>query len=109
MWPLLNLPVFERAIRDSANRRNLGHLRLTPHLARHGGISTDVFEQVLDLPTAKKRGQSSTDANVRRYEKHARLIAILNKLEADQREAATAAAACIGEKILKHTVLGKWV
>ena len=83
------------------------HLRLTPHLARHGGISTDVFEQDLDLPTAKKRGQWSSDTSVRRYEKHGRLIAVLNKLKTDQREAATTAAASIGAKILKHKVLGK--
>ena len=39
-------------------RLGLKKLRLSPHLARHGGISTDIFEGIMDLATAKKRGQS---------------------------------------------------
>ena len=74
-------------------------------LARHGGISTDVFEGVIDLPTAKKRGQWLSDNSVRRYEKHARLIAVLDKLSPDQQGRATKSAKGIGKRILAHRLL----
>ena len=64
-----------------------------------------MFEGVLDLPAARKRGQWTTDASVRRYEKHGRLIAVLNKLKSDHQELATHAAAKIGSKILSHKLL----
>ena len=105
LWPLLNLPVFERLIRQSAARVGLQHLRIAPHLARHGGISTDVFEEVLSLGDAKKRGKWTSDASVRRYEKHARLIAVLNKLSPQQRRDAQTAASRIGKLATTHRLL----
>ena len=101
----MNLNVFERMIAQSASRLGLEKLKLTPHLARHGGISTDVFEEVLDLAAAKKRGKWLHDASVRRYEKHARLLAVFNKLSASQRARAAASAEIVGRKVLNLKVL----
>ena len=105
LWPLLNLPIFEKEVQDSGRRLKLEHLRLTSHLARHGGISTDVFEKVMELGDAKKCGRWRSAAAVRRYEKHARVIAVLNDFSLQQREAATKAAQQVGKKILLSKIL----
>ena len=89
-------------MRQASVELNLQRLHLTPHLARHGGISTDVFERVLSLEEGAKRGHWRSMNSVRRYEKHARLLKMLSKLTDAQRAAADQATECIGDILLSR-------
>ena len=51
---------------------------------RHGGPSHDRAFQVRDLAAVKQRGQWCSDASVKRYESHARLQAVEQRLSVQQ-------------------------
>lgn len=79
LFPALTLPKYERILQESAHLVGLSALRITPHMLRHGGPSTDVFENVRDLAAVQKRGRWASHLSVSRYEKHARLLRSLSR------------------------------
>ena len=99
---LFNLPAYEKCVRDSCKRLGLSHLRITPHMCRHGGISTDVYEGILPLSEAQTRGHWPSPRSVARYEKHARLLDMISKLTDVQLTQAIQSAEKIGRKMLKR-------
>ena len=102
LWPGLNLPAYERCVKEAAAAAGLASQKVTPHLARHGGISTDVFEGTFTLEQASKRGHWRCAASTRRYEKHARLLNMLQKLSLQQRVKANAVALTLGKRLLSR-------
>ena len=69
-------------------------------MARHGAISTDVFEKVLTLDQGGKRGHWRTAAGIRRYERHARLLKMITKLPGHLQKAAEKASENLGRLLL---------
>ena len=100
LWPRLTLASYEAGIRDAAAALGLASHKISPHLARHRGISTDVYEKVVTLEEGAKRGHWRAMASVRRYEKHGRLLKMINQLSDDQRNKALAASKQIGNLLL---------
>ena len=92
LFPLLNLNSYEHVISQASAKVGFTKLRVTPHLFRHGGASTDRFENSLSLEEIMKRGQWKALSSVMRYEKHARLLKVLNSVTPALRAAATTAA-----------------
>ena len=101
LFPNLTLAVFQRKVRESAARLSLQKLNITPHLFRHGGPSTDVFEGLISLDEVRKRGHWHSLLSVKRYEKHTRLLKVLNALTADQRRRASDVAGKVGKRLLR--------
>ena len=79
----LTLGVYEATIKTAVQRLGMGHLRITPHSARHGGASTAAFLNLLDAKGIMKRGRWLSPRSVRRYEKSGKLtrqVALLDKV-----------------------------
>ena len=104
LFPNLTLHRYQAAISNAAKRCGLSSLKITPHLFRHGGASTDVFEQRLDLQEVAKRGHWGGLLGVKRYEKHARLLKVLNDMSEQQRLKASKLARTIGKTLLTATL-----
>jgi hypothetical protein len=102
LFPLLNLSTYDRLLRKHGNVVGLQKLKLSGHLARHGGPSTDAMEKRLQLADIQKRGCWKTFTSVMRYEKHARLMKVLNSVGADVRAKAAAAAKRMRLKCLQE-------
>ena len=75
----LSYPRYCRLIEKAAESAGLGVLDVTPHVARHTGASEDHFQGIRDLKEIQLRGRWESESSVRRYAKHARLIAALAK------------------------------
>ena len=91
---------FEKYFKDSADALGIGHLRQTPHCLRHGGPSTDVYNKALSLEEVRRRGKWADHRSVSRYEKHARLHAVFQRLSPGAQRRASAAAATLPDKLL---------
>jgi hypothetical protein len=76
----LNLAVYEKVTREACATLEIEHLALSPHSARHGGPSTDAYNQVLDTKAIMTRGRWKALASVRRYEKKGKLQRQVAKL-----------------------------
>ena len=84
LWPFsheMMLKWFHMAVAEAKLEK------LDPELysLRHGGVSHDLGCQYRDMLSIKQRGRWKSDASLRRYQKHSRVQAELNKLTADQR------------------------
>ena len=95
--------MFQRLVKESSARLGFQKLKVTPHLFRHGGPSTDVFEKLISLDEVRKRGHWHSLLSVKRYEKHARLLKVLNVLSLDQRQRASAASDNLGKLLMQRT------
>jgi hypothetical protein len=101
LWPNLNLNSYEHALRVASASLGIQQQRLTPHMARHGGISSDIFEKVVTLEEGGKRGHWRTAASIRRYEKHARLLRMIAKLPAQLQLDAQTVARTVGATLMR--------
>ena len=81
-----SLPEYEAEVRKAAEHLGLGHLRVTPHTMRHGGPSHDAWVRVRDLKEIQARGHWESFNSVRRYEKHAKLLRVLQRVPAELRK-----------------------
>jgi hypothetical protein len=104
LFPNLNLHRYERCIREAGKRTGLGKLQLSPHLFRHGGPSVDIFEGRITLDGVAKRGQWAGTLGVKRYEKHARLLKVLNSMSVSQREKAEKLIPTIGRQLMNRAL-----
>jgi hypothetical protein len=86
---------FETTFKRATIALNLQALQLVPHSLRHGGPSTDIYLGLRTLAEVQRRGFWKSADSVRRYEKHSKLLAQLNKLTVPQQRAARAAAASV--------------
>ena len=86
LFPNLTLTAYERVLRAARLACGYAKLKVTPHMCRHGGASTDRFEEVYTgLEEIQKRGQWKSFSSVLRYEKHGRLVKVLNQVSAAKR------------------------
>ena len=69
----LTLPRYTILLRKASEHLGL-KLIITPHLARHGGPSSDYLQRFRDLVEIKRRGRWKAQASVRRYEKSGRYL-----------------------------------
>ena len=83
---LLPLPVnsLSKEMRVSALRLGYEDCDHSPHILRHSGPGNDRWQDVLSLPEIMKRGRWASLKPVSRYEKHGRLLKILDKVTARQ-------------------------
>ena len=70
----LTLSEYERHILKGAELAGLDPLRVTPHSARHGGASSAMHLELLDLKMIQKRGRWLAPRSVKRYEKSGKLL-----------------------------------
>ena len=97
LFPNLTLAGYERALRAAG--KGCGYkFRVCPHMARHGGPSTDRLEEVHTLEEIQKRGKWNCFGSVMRYEKHGRLLKVLGNLPAATIRRASDAAGVIAKK-----------
>ena len=83
LFPNPTLKIYRERLHASAMCRGYTHVKISPHLMRHGGPSTDVIEQLIGLEDVQKRDHWHSFHSVTRYEKHAKLLHVLSKLTAD--------------------------
>ena len=91
----LTLAEFEKVFATAVKALDLQHLKLTPHCLRHGGASTDVYFQWLDLLAVQQRGRWVASSSVLRYSKHGRLLRHFRSL--------------VGERLRKATLAETWL
>ena len=92
------------AIKDAAGRCGLAKLRVTPHPFRHGRAPTDVLQRRIDLQKVAKRGHWRGLIGVQRYEKHARLLKVLDDISEQQHVKASKLGGTIGKSLLAATL-----
>ena len=95
----LTLAEFEKVFATAVKALDLQHLKVTPHCLRHGGASTDVYFQWLDLLAVQQRGRWVASSSVLRYSKHGRLLRQLRSLDGERLRTAT-----LAETWLKSTL-----
>ena len=64
----------------------VGKLQADPYALRHGGASHDSLYKRRGYEDRKQRGRWRTDASVRRYDKHARLLKEINRMPVKTQE-----------------------
>jgi hypothetical protein len=101
LFPTLSLSVYERLFEQSCQAVGLRPLRFVPHSCRHGGPSTDHFENTLSLDDIQKRGQWASRESVLRYEKHARLLKMLSDASATARQNSQEAVRLLPDTLLE--------
>ena len=74
LFPSMTLPQYEQVISRAAADLGLEPLRLTPHMARHGGPSEDALSRVRSLPEIQARGRWEHPKSVARYRKAGTLL-----------------------------------
>ena len=79
LFPNLALKAYEKSLREAGKACGYS-FKVCPHMARHGGPSTDRFEEKLTLEEIQKRGMWNSFNSVMRYEKHGRLLKVLKTL-----------------------------
>ena len=105
VFPNLTPGQYQKAVTNAARRCGLGNLKLTPHRFRHGGPSTDVHHNYIDLEGIAKRGQwGAGSLGVKRYETHAHLLKVFNEMSDDQRRKGDSLVKTIGKALMKATL-----
>lgn len=79
----LTLHAYNTAIKDACAQLDLGKLKLTPHVLRHSGPSSDVYHKIRSIPEIQHRGRWATLTSVSRYKKPGRML-LLHQLVPDK-------------------------
>ena len=79
-----------------AELAGLQKMNVHPYMVRHGGASRDSLLGLRSLLQIKQRGRWRSDTNVRRYEKHTRIIAETARIPSASRK--------FGIQVEKHLV-----
>lgn len=95
LFPGLTLVAYEQQVRLASRAVGLEQFNITPHMARHGGPSADVFEGTRALAEVQKRGRWASARSVARYEKHARLLRMFHRAPSHVLAAARSACASL--------------
>ena len=101
LFPTLTLASYERAVQKAAHQRQLGHMRICPHVFRHSAASNDRFLGRRSLAEVQKRGQWASTSSVRRYEKAALLLQALKKMSPTQQQRAKSVAKLFPARLLQ--------
>ena len=70
----LSLRAYGDAIKKACEMHGLHSLKLTPHVLRHSGPSTDAYHGVRSLAAIQQRGRWKTQSSVARYQKPGRML-----------------------------------
>ena len=70
----MTLPQYEQVVTQAATTPSLEPLRLTPHMARHGGPSEDALSRVRPLPEIQARGRWEHPKSMARRRKAGTLL-----------------------------------
>ena len=79
MWPF-DRARFNQLFASHAERTQVSRLKAHPYALRHGGASHDAFFRRRELGAIQLRGRWAAEASVRRYNKHAKLLAEVQAL-----------------------------
>ena len=100
-WPDLTLARYEQAFKHGCAALKITNLNLTPHVVRHTGPSADRLFNRMSLDQCQKRGRWASPKSVNRYEKHARIMKQLQKLQPSQQASMAKAAHHFPAELLK--------
>ena len=79
--------------------QSLEPFRLTPHMARHGGLSEDALSRVRSVPEIQARGRWEHPKSVARYRKAGTLLRQIRLMTNPQLRKAKAASPTLGPLI----------
>ncbi len=82
LFPGLTLSKFADAINHACDALDLRFLRLTPHILRHSGPSTDCFAKSRSLLEIQNRGRWQAPSSVNRYRKPGRMLLLQQRIPA---------------------------
>ena len=99
LFPSMTLPQYEQVVSRAAADLGLEPLRLTPHMARHGGPSEDALSRVRSLPEIQARGRWEHPKSVARYRKAGTLLRRVRFMTNPQLRKAKAASPTLGPLI----------
>ena len=99
LFPHLTLARYELAVSKSAASQKLDALRLTPHMARHGGPSEDSLSRCRSLPEIQQRGRWEHAKSVARYRKAGTLLRQIRLMSGSQLRMARTACPDLGNLV----------
>ena len=70
----LTLRDYNSSIKEACEKLGLQHLKLTPHVLRHSGPSSDICHKVRSLKAIQQRGRWASPKSVARYQKPGRML-----------------------------------
>ena len=76
----LSLNAYNSAIKSASTRLGLQQLRLTPHVLRHSGPSSDCYHKTRTLVEIQQRGRWLAASSVARYKKPGRMLLLHQKI-----------------------------
>lgn len=101
LFPDLTLGRYETLVREAALAAGLRHMKLSPHGARHGGPSEDLYANLTTLENIAARGWWKSQLSVRRYAKFGTLQRAQKKMGDEPRRQADEAARRVPRLLLK--------
>ena len=76
----LSLSAYNTAIKSASIRLGLQQLRLTPHVLRHSGPSSDCYHKTRSIVEIQQRGRWLAASSVARYKKPGRMLLLHQKI-----------------------------
>ena len=89
-------------VKKASEHAGLGHLKLTPHVVRHSGASTDCFHKIRDFNEIQERGRWKCQRSVLRYKKPGRMLLQNNKVSSSLWKAAMSARSEVVPLLTSH-------